>query len=65
MSKIQYFPLLSFPGMVQVFLLKLSQQILPEGDTQHGKIQPKQLNVGNIISNRNSLIMESIAQPSI
>lgn len=38
--------------MVQVFLLKLSQQILPEGDTQHGKIQPKQLNVGNIISNR-------------
>lgn len=51
MSKIEYFPLLSFPGIVWVFLLKLSQQIQPEGDTQHGKFQPKQLNVGNIISN--------------
>jgi len=51
LSKIYYFPLLSFPGMVQVFLLKLSQEIQPEGDTQHGKFQPKQLNVGNIINN--------------
>lgn len=63
MSKIQYFPLLLFSGMVQVFLLKPSQEIQPEGDDQHGKFQPKQLNIGNIISNWKTLIMEIVAQP--